>query len=346
MQVYAAVALPRDRAADRVDDAEHPAALALDLLHRCQRVVGLAGLADPDVEGSFLDHRPPVPELRRWLGVGRYSGQLLDQLGAKHAGVVGGAAAQDLHPLDAAGIARVEVEPAQVRGVEPVVEAAAEHALDDARLLVDLLVHEVGVAVGVVAGRVRLDYSRRLGGAPGVEGGRPESVGLDGGDLAVVQVHDLPGVADQRRHVGCREHLLVADAEQNRAAIAGNDQPVRPASIQHGQAVGADDALERPAHRFLEVRGLARVRQAWARACLRCDQVREDLTVGLRGELRPVRDQLGPEFLRVLDDAVVHDRDRPAHVRVRVNVARLAMCRPPGVPDAWSALHPGGHIGG
>src|ERR1700739_2933169 len=69
VQGDATVDFPGDRAADRIDDPEYLAAFALDLLDCGERVVGLARLADPDVQGAFLDDRPAVPELRGWLGV-------------------------------------------------------------------------------------------------------------------------------------------------------------------------------------------------------------------------------------------------------------------------------------
>ena len=106
MDVDAAVALARDRAADDVDDAEHAAALALHLVHRRQRVGGLARLADGDVERVRLDDRIAVAELGRRLGVGRHARQRLDQVRAGDAGVVRRAAAEDLDAADVEQVAR------------------------------------------------------------------------------------------------------------------------------------------------------------------------------------------------------------------------------------------------
>ena len=47
---------------------------------------------------------------------------------------------------------------------------------------------------------------------------------LDRRDLAVLQVDDLAGVPDQRRDVGGDEHLAVAEAEHDGAAVAGDDE--------------------------------------------------------------------------------------------------------------------------
>ena len=43
---------------------------------------------------------------------------------------------------------------------------------------------------------------------------------LEDGDLAVVEVGDLLGVADEGVHVGGHEVLVLADADHDRAAVA------------------------------------------------------------------------------------------------------------------------------
>jgi len=100
MQVDAASAFPRDRAADHIDDAEHPPTLALDLLHCRQRIERLARLADGDIERIAFDHRVAVTELGSRFGIRRYPRQLFDQMGAEAAGDVGRAAAEDLDAAD------------------------------------------------------------------------------------------------------------------------------------------------------------------------------------------------------------------------------------------------------
>src|SRR5271165_4371812 len=71
----------------------------------------------------------------------------------------------------------------------------------------------------------------------------------------------------------------------------------------------------------------------------------EDLAVSLGDEFGAAGDQLGSQFLGVLDDPVVDDRDRPAHVGVSIRITRLAVRGPSGVADAWTALEPGGDVG-
>ncbi len=61
-----------------------------------------------------------------------------------------------------------------------------------------------------------------------------EAVGANHRDLAVVQVHDALRVSHERGGIGRDKHFLFADAEHDRAAIAGDDDGVR--------SLGVDDA--------------------------------------------------------------------------------------------------------
>ena len=244
VQVDAAVALAGDRAAHHVDQADAPAALAVDLLDGEQGVDGLAGLADRDVERVRLDDRVAVAELARRLGVRRDPGQLLDELGAHLADVVGRAAAEDLDPLHRPQVAGVHVEPAEVGGAEALVEPAADRALDRLGLLEHLLAHEGLVVARVVRRRVDVQL---LGGPVGgaeVLAVRRVAAGGQRGHLAVAQVHDRGRVPDQRGQVGGDVHLLVADADDQRAPVAGHDDPVREVRVQDREPVGALDPAE------------------------------------------------------------------------------------------------------
>ena len=64
-----AVALARDGRPDDVHERDHAAAAALDLLHGLERVGGLAGLAEGDVQRVALDHRVAIAELGGGLRV-------------------------------------------------------------------------------------------------------------------------------------------------------------------------------------------------------------------------------------------------------------------------------------
>ena len=170
----------------------------------------------------------------------------------------------------------VHVEPAEVGGAEPLVEPAAQHPLGRLGLLEDLLVHERRVVAGVVRRGVDVELGGLLAGrrqvlAVGREPGRG-----DRGQLAVVEVGDRGGVPDQRGQVGGDVHLPVADADDQRAAVAGDHDPVREVGVHDGDAVGAVDRGERVADLALE--GVGRGRG---------DQVGDHLGVGVGRPARP-----------------------------------------------------------
>ncbi len=221
VQVDTAVALPGDRRAHHVDQADDLAALALDLPDRERRVRRLPGLAHRHVQRVRLDDRVPVAELRRRLRVRRDARQLLDHRRADLPHVVGRPAAQDLHPPEAAQLARGQVQPVQPRRAEPLVQPAPQHPLDGRRLLQDLLVHVVPVAVGVRVEDVQVDAGRRLAGVLLLAAERPELRAGHHGQLAVVQVDHRRRVPHQRRQVTGQEHLPVADAQDERGPVAG-----------------------------------------------------------------------------------------------------------------------------
>ena len=335
MQEDAVAALAPDGAADHVDGPHDLAALALELLHGHQRVARLAGLRDGDVQRVRVHDRAAVAELAGRLGVGGDAGELLDQVRAHLPRVVGGAAAEELDPLDVAQLAGVQVDAAELRGGEPLVEAAHDRAADGVRLLVDLLAHVVAEGAELVVVLVRVHRRRRLdavirrpGQRPRVEVGR-----LDRRDLAVLQVDDLAGVADERGDVRGDEHLAVAEAEHDRRAVAGDDQLVGVPRVEEDEPVGALDAAQRPDDGLFE-RGVVVLAQ------LGRHHVRERLGVSVGDELHARGGELGAERLGVFDDPVVDHGDAVlcVGVRVRVGVVRLAVGGPAGVADADRGL--------
>lgn len=119
-----------------------------------------------------------------------------------------------------------------------------------------------------------------------------------------------------------------ADAEHDGAAVAGRDDAPRFAVVDHRDAVGTVHLEQGRTDPFDE------------RPLLRTDELGEDLGVGVGGERCPVGDQAPAQLVGVLDDAVVHDRDVPraVEVRVGVGVVGFAVGGPAGVGDAGGAL--------
>ena len=142
-------------------------------------------------------------------------------------------------------------------------------------------------------------------------------------------------VADQGGQVGGDEHLVVADADDQRAAVAGHHDPVGVRRVQDRQPVGALHPGQGLDHLPLQ---RLRLRAA--------DQVRQHLGVGVGDQVDTGVRQPGPQRGGVVDDPVVHDGDVAlgVDVRVRVDVVRRPVGRPAGVADADLAGEPLGQL--
>ncbi len=204
-------------------------------------------------------------------------------------------------------------------------QVAAHRVLDAVGLLEDLLEHEVLEAAALDRLQVPLDLVDRLVDPARREGADPVPLRGEHRHLAVVEVDHLPGVLDDRRLVGGDEELAVADAEDDRRAVARGHQHVGLVGRDDGDAVGTVDVAQRGGDGLLEV---ALVELA--------DQVRQDLGVGVGGELVPPADECLAQVGGVLDDAVVDQRNATRLVDVRMGVGRggRAVGGPAGVADA------------
>ena len=197
------------------------------------------------------------------------------------------------------------------------------------RLLADLLQHEVRRSRPARScARSQSIWLTGLSMRVGLEVAHPVAVAGEDHHLAVVEVDHRAGVLQQRRGVGGDEVLVLADAHQQRRALAGRHQHARLVGRDDGEAVGAVDVAQRRGHRLLEV---ALVELA--------DQVRQHLGVGLGGEGVAARLERLPDGVRVLDDAVVDDGDPAGLVGVGMGVRRggRAVRGPAGVADAERA---------
>ena len=200
--------------------------------------------------------------------------------------------------------------PPSLRGGEALVETAAQRPADGARLLVDLLAHVVAELAELVVVGVGVDRGRHLAGVAVAfqgagERGRVVAGRLDRRHVAVLQVDHLAGVADEGGDVGRGEHLVLAQAEHQRGAVAGDDELVGVLGVHHHEAVGAFDPLERADDRVLE----GGASSAASSAAIMCASA--SVSVSLVN-WTPVGLELVAEGLGVLDDAVVDDRDAVA----------------------------------
>jgi hypothetical protein len=155
--------------------------------------------------------------------------------------------------------------------------------------------------------------------------------------VAVVEIHDVPGHAHHRRHVGARHEFTVgADPQQERAAVPGHHDLVGVPARDHGDAVGALHLLQGRRHRVLHGGALGPEV---------VDEVHHHLGVGLGAERISQLHQLPLQDPGVLDDAVVDQGDVAggAGVGVGVGLGGRPVGGPPGVGDPHV---PPGHLDG
>ncbi len=147
--------------------------------------------------------------------------------------------------------------------------------------------------------------------------------------VTVFQEHELAGLRYQRRDVRCHQHGVFTDTDHQRAAAARGNQATgfvladhaegeRPFQVSHGRLHGCQQVLA-----LLQVV---------------IDLVHDDLGIGLRGEPVTRRLLLTPQYIVILDNAVVHQRNTfVTHVGMGVLLARDAVRGPARVRDTGQA---------
>ena len=164
------------------------------------------------------------------------------------------AAAQEDDALDAEHLLGRHVEAAQAR--QPLFHhhSSAHRVANRFGLVEDLLQHEVLEAALLDFPQVPLDFLHRLVHRHLADGRRVEPLGREHGHLAVVEVHDLAGVAHDRGDVRGQEVFAVCDAHHERAALARAHHRAWLLRAHHSDPVRAFHAVQpeqRREHRHL-----------------------------------------------------------------------------------------------
>ena len=107
-----------------------------------------------------------------------------------------------------------------------------------------------------------------------------------------------PGLREERGDRRGHEVLALAEADDQRALLAGRDQRVRVVGVHGDERVMTAELGEGGAHRLGQVALVVAL-----------DQVGDDLGVGLGAELVPLGDELAAQLGMVLDDPVEDDVD-------------------------------------
>jgi hypothetical protein len=229
-----ALGLAGDGRADDVADGEGLRSVGEHLALGGDGVGGLAGLRDEEADGARVGERGAVAVLAGIVDFGAQSGEALDHELAREAGVPAGAAGGDgdLGGVAEFGLGDLHVGEEDLAGGER--DAAEGGVADGARLLVNLLEHEVLVAGffghdGVPGDA--LDFERQGHGVEVCEGdaGRGED-----GDFAIGEEVDVAGVVEDAGDVGGEEVLALAEAEDGGRAVCAR-RPACPARWRRGR---------------------------------------------------------------------------------------------------------------
>ena len=188
---------------------------------------------------------------------------------------------------------------------------ADQRVAHDARLLVDLLEHKVGVAalfghiqIPVDVGDLGLDHVAGLVGILDTHGRKL-------GKLTVLEYHDVAGGVDKRDDVRGDIGAGLARADNDRGILAGHGDHTGLVGAHGSQAIGAHHvgaSLAHGGHQIVRL-GIGLF-----------DQMREDLGIGLALKVMAAALQLLAQLGEVLDDAVVDDGDTTIAAGVGVSV--------------------------
>ncbi len=241
----------------------------LGQLERGQRVGGFARLGDGEEQRAFAHHRVAVAVFAGDLGRAGHAGQLFDPVTRHQAGVVAGAAGDDVHGLgvgqQALGVDAEDLGEDLAAG-----DAAFQRVGHGLGLLVDFLEHVVGVVAALhgVGVELRLLHFARDRLAVGVED--LHAGGVQARHVAFLQVQEAAGQRQQRVDVGAEVLLALAQAHHQRRAQARADQHARLARRHHHDGVGAVQAAHDVLHRGQQRQAARAARARPGARSLRC----------------------------------------------------------------------------
>ncbi len=215
-------------------------------------------------------------------------------------------------------------------------DAAADGILHRARLLENFLEHVVRKLSALDLFRREFDLANLRADRRRLDGGHLEIIAGERDDLEVIEVYDTARVGDNRADVAGEKVFVAAHAEEQGTAPARADNLVGMVRMNDGDAVGADDVLERAAYGFRERGPVVAGMLGVDLLVMVADEMGENFRVRLRHKLVSLGQQAFLQKLVVLDDAVVDEGDLAGLVEVRVGIGigRRAVRRPAGMADA------------
>ena len=254
MLVDAGVRLARDRRAHCVHDAQGHHALLLCLAKRRERVRRLARLRNDEKRVSLAKNRLPIAELGGNVHLDGDARVFLEHVLAHPPGKMRGAAGGDKKPFHAPKPFRHLGKTSEFGVPLGNEKAPAKRVLDRLGLFHDLLEHKMRVAAFLRLLHRPLDHVRLPHHVLLIERHDAISVGHEDRHLAVVQVHHVARVPDDRRGVRGDEILAVSHADQKRAEVPRRDELLRLPAVNDRDAIGAAHLVQGLAHAVFEYR--------------------------------------------------------------------------------------------
>ena len=146
MHVDAAVGFAGDGAANNIDDGQSAVAAAFGFAQGAQGVGGFAGLGEDEQDGVALQGGVAGGKFVAELDFHGQVGQFFDEVFADQGSVPTGAGGADDDALDGAQFGRRHVQTAEAGGGPFKINPSAQGVFHRARLLENLLEHEMRVA--------------------------------------------------------------------------------------------------------------------------------------------------------------------------------------------------------
>ena len=329
MSVENAVGLSGDHASHAVADGDVPGSQFPNFPLSRQGVRRFSRLGDQDTQGVGWKDGFPVAVLGGVLHLDRHPGQALDHEFAGQSGVPARAATNQANLFHLSKILLrhfhlVEDDLARVSRDTP-----QGGVPNGPGLLVNFLQHEMFESTlfghdGVPGDALHPGFHRS---APRI--GDFEFVRADGGQIAVAQKDDVPGMRQDRRDVRGHKGLPFPNADDDRRALAGGHQRAGLMQGQHHQSVEAGHFPDGLPDCLLQ-----------ATLKVLFDQVGNDLRVGLGDESMSIGRQGFLEGQVVFDDPVVDHHELPSTVAMGMGVffSRPAVGCPAGVANAHGTL--------
>ncbi len=322
------VAFPGNRRFDDVADRQDLAALAMRLAQGREGISCLTALADHQGQGFFCHQWVAIAKLAGNIDFNRNPGMLFQQELANQSRMPRGAAGNDIDPVQGAEkiIFETQVFEENLSLLFP--DPSGNRIGNRPRLLMNLLEHEVPVAILFRHDRAPGDGLRRLLDRSPIERGNRHALRGKDHQLAIFEENHLLGVRQHGRNVGGDEVFALPLADHQGRPLFGGDQFIRFLVTEDCHGIGAAHFAKRQAHGGFKIA---------AHLVVFLNQVGDDLRIGIGAKSVALFAQAAFQIEVILDDAVVDDHETARVVRMGINFRRSSMGRPTGVADTGLA---------